>query len=164
MADELDIPTSAGSSPNIFKRIGRVFKSPEDILFAVQIGLFIFRLPTAMQKQDLPSLLKKFQHATGPRFVDLDAGVARIVRLRQPWFRLPPLSARNTCYVRALTLFRFLNIRNKDIKMHFGVEPPRTPGGHTRGHAWVTADGKMLEAPDPVVAGRVKEIYVYPQP
>jgi hypothetical protein len=31
-----------------------------------------------------------------------------------------------------------------------------------RGHAWVTLGGELLEAPAPVMAGRVSELYVYP--
>ncbi len=149
-------------SRGLFRRIRSVFKTPEDIWLACRIGFFIFWLPHAMQKSDLPSLLKKIRSARSPAMNDLAEGVARIVRLRQPWFRLFALRARNTCYVRALTLYRFLDIPGSDMKIHLGVEPPRIPGEHTRGHAWVTVGGRMLEPPDPVLAGRVKELYVYP--
>ena len=164
MAEEINNTLQTEAPIGLFRRLSRMFKTPGDILLTIRIGLFVFRLPRATQKSDLPSLLKKFRQASGPLAVDLDTGVARIARLRQPWFRLPYLGTRNTCYVRALTLYRFLNIPGSSIKIHFGVEPPRIPGEHTRGHAWVTANGKMLEPPDPVVSGRVKELYVYPQP
>jgi len=164
MAEGINNISQTEGPIGFFRRLSRMFKTPGDILLTFRIGLFIYRLPGAMQKSDLPSLLKKFRQASGPWVVDLDTGVARIARLRQPWFRLPFLGTRNTCYVRALTLYRFLHAPDSSIKIHFGVEPPRIPGERTRGHAWVTANGKMLEPPDPVVSGRVKELYVYPQP
>lgn len=45
---------------------------------------------------------------------------------------------------------------------HFGVEPGADANDRIRGHAWVTLDGELLEAPEPVLAGRVRELYVYP--
>lgn len=150
------------SPKGIVARLRKVFNHPGDVLFAFHIGLFLFRIPGVMQKQSLPDLLKKLRYARGPETIDPDVGVARIARLRQPWFRIPQLSSRNTCYVRALTLYRFLNIPGSSIRIHFGVEPSRVPGEHTRGHAWVTVDGRMMEPPNPVLAGCVKELYAYP--
>lgn len=45
---------------------------------------------------------------------------------------------------------------------HFGVEPGADANDRIHGHAWVTLDGELLEAPEPVLAGRVRELYVYP--
>jgi len=146
----------------LFHRIGRVLKSPGDILLIFCIGLFIWTLPRAMQKSGLPDFLERIRHARRPKAADLAAGVERIARLRQPWFRIPPLTSRNTCYTRAITLYRFLCVSEGNLKIHFGLEPSRTPGDHPHGHAWVTADGEILEPPDPVVAGLVRELYVYP--
>jgi len=147
----------------LFCRIGRVLKSPGDIPLIFRIGLFIWALPRAMEKSGLPDFLERIRHARRPKAVDLAAGMERIARLRQPWFRIPPLASRNTCYTRAITLYRFLCVSDGNLKIHFGLEPSRTPGDHTHGHAWVTVDGKILEPPDPLVAGHVKELYVYPQ-
>lgn len=144
------------------QRFGRVFKTPGDIFFIFWIGFFIWRLPQAMQKEDLPGFLERIRQAHRPSAINLPASVDRIVRLRQPWFSLPRLSARNTCYTRAITLYRFLHSPEMKSKIHFGVEPARKPGDSTHGHAWVTVNGQMLEPPDPVVAGRVKELYVFP--
>ena len=149
-------------SKNFPRRIGRIVQSPADIALMLRIGLFILLLPNAMRNSDLPGLFKKMHRIPGPSTQDLDSAVARIARLRQPWFRLPFFKARNTCYTRALTLYRFLNLPAINKRIHIGVEPPRAPGERTRGHAWVTVDRRLLEPPDPVVAGRVKELYAYP--
>jgi len=140
-------------------RFRRVFKSPGDVPLILRIGLFILTLPKAMEKSDLPDFLEHLRQAPRPKADNLAASVERIVRLRQPWFRLPILSARNTCYSRAITLYRFVHIPEGKLKIHFGVEPARNPDDNAHGHAWVTANDKMLEPLNPVVAGRVKELY-----
>jgi hypothetical protein len=48
------------------------------------------------------------------------------------------------------------------MRIHFGVEPGVSATDRLRGHAWVTVDGALLEAPEPVLAGRVRELYAYP--
>ncbi len=155
-------PKQKSDYPGLLNRVGRVFKSPGDLTLIFRIGFFIWALPRTMQKSGLPKFLERIQDARRPHALDLADGVERIARLRQPWFRLPALAPRNTCYTRAITLYRFLSVPNSSLKIHFGVEPSRNPGDPMHGHAWVTADGNMLEPPDPVLAGRVKELYVYP--
>lgn len=146
----------------ILHRLGKVFKSPGDIPLVFHIGYFLWTLPRDLERSVLPGFLQNIRSAPRPKADDLKSGVERIARLRQSWFRLPPLAARNTCYTRALTLFRFLDVPEGCMRIHFGVEPPRTPRGHPHGHAWVTANDEILEPPEPVVAGHVKELYVYP--
>lgn len=145
-----------------FQRLLGIFKTPADIALFFRIGLFIWLLPWAMKKSDLPRFLKKLRDAPRSMAADPASGVARVARLRAPWFKLRPLAARNTCYIRAITLYRYMGVSGERIRIHFGIEPAHTPGGPPRGHAWVTASGRILEPPDPVIAGRVKDIYVFP--
>jgi hypothetical protein len=60
---------------------------------------------------------------------------------------VPGLRSRDTCYVRALTLYRFLDPGTHDVQLRVGVEWHDRPGGVLRGHAWVTLDGQVLEGP-----------------
>lgn len=145
-----------------FQRLLGLFKTPGDIPLFFRIGLFIWLLPRAMKKSDLPDFLRKLRDAPRPMAADPSSGVARVARLRAPWFKLRPLAARNTCYTRAITLYRYVGVSGGRLRIHFGIEPANTPGGPPRGHAWVTASGRILEPPDPVIAGRVKDIYVFP--
>ena len=66
------------------------------------------------------------------------------------------------CYLRALTVFRFLDPGAAEMRIHFGVEPGAAGSARLRGHAWITVSGGIVEAPEEVLAGRVKEIYCYP--
>jgi hypothetical protein len=60
---------------------------------------------------------------------------------------VPGLRSRDTCYVRALTLYRFLDPGTHDVQLRVGVEWHDRPGGVLRGHASVTLDGAVLEVP-----------------
>ncbi len=66
------------------------------------------------------------------------------------------------CYVRALTLYRFLDPGAALLRIHFGVEPGVDAADRLRGHAWISVGGDIFETPDPVRAGRVREIYGHP--
>jgi hypothetical protein len=68
------------------------------------------------------------------------------------------LRARDTCYLRAFTLYRFLEAGEAPVGIHFGIERPRQGGDRLRGHAWVTVDGQLLEGPEAVAAGAITEI------
>jgi len=142
---------------------GRTFRQPSDVLLCLRIGCFLCALPYRLERSPLPDILRQVAAGRRRAAVDpVDAGVERIARLRQAWLNLPMLAARNTCYVRAITLFRFLDGGGK-LCIHIGVEPGVAPDDRLRGHAWVTHRGRLLEPPEPVLAGRVKELYVYSQ-
>lgn len=143
----------------LLQRLRRTFRSPSDIVLAAQLGWFLFTLPRRMARCSLPELLVQFERS--PRL--LGVSLERVVRLRGLWLaRVFP--SRNTCYMRALCVYRFLTRHEgRALRIHFGVEPGVDPGDRLRGHAWLTLDGGLLESPESVVEGRVKEIYAYPQ-
>ena len=144
--------------------LGRTFKQPSDVLLCLRIGYFLCALPRRLERVPLPEILRRLGGARRARTWadDLDAGVERVARLRQAWLNLSALAARNTCYVRAITLFRFLD-GGGHLRIHLGVEQGVSADDRLRGHAWVTHHGRLLEPPEPVLAGRVKELYVYAQ-
>jgi len=120
------------------------------------------RLPRRLDRQPLDRLLSEL--ASRPRDIspDVQSDARRISRLRQAWLASPLFRARNTCYVRALTMFRFLADDGRSMRIHFGVEPGTDPGDRVRGHAWVTVGDDVLEAPQPLLSGRVSELYAFP--
>jgi hypothetical protein len=132
-------------------------------VLCLRIGHFVWRLPRLLDVRPLPEVLAAIRQPPGRSAEDVDRQVARVGRLRQAWLNLPPLAARNTCYVRAITLYRFLGAGGGALRIHFGVEPGVSADDRVRGHAWVTHGGELLEPPEPVVAGRVREIYAYPE-
>jgi hypothetical protein len=129
---------------------------PADVGFALRIGWFIWRCPGDIERTDVTAYLASLQTAPRPQATDVFTSRTRIVRLRDAWLRLPRLRRRNTCYVRAFTLYRFVDAGTRDVRIHFGVEPDRSD--RLRGHAWVTVDGEMLEGPPEVTTGSIVEV------
>jgi hypothetical protein len=118
------------------------------------VGHFLLRAPARLARTELPTFLARL--AAQPRD---GADFNRIARLSRRWLRLSPLRSRDTCYLRSLVLFRFVDPRGGDMCVHFGVDEPRAGGGRLHGHAWVSLDGRPLNAPATLAEGRLKEIY-----
>ncbi len=53
----------------------------------------------------------------------------------------------NTCYIRAMTLYRYLDTESERLRLHLGVERRDDPAERLRGHAWVSLDGTIWRAP-----------------
>jgi transglutaminase superfamily protein len=128
-------------------RLAHTVTAASDVPWLIRIGWFVLRLPDDVERSHLEEFLTKIEQAPRPKASDARAGTERIARLRQPWLRLPGLRSRETCYVRALTLYRFLDPGAHDLQLRVGVEWHDRPGGVLRGHAWVTLDGAVLEGP-----------------
>lgn len=118
------------------------------------VGHFILRAPARMSRSELPAFLARV--AAPPR---AGADAARITRLTRRWLRLPSLRSRDTCYLRSLVLFRFLDSNGADLCLHFGVDEPRETDDRLHGHAWVSLNGIPLNPPDSLAEGRLREIY-----
>ncbi len=143
-----------------FQRLSIFVKEPSDLIAALHIGAFIARAPKILRRNDLRTTLRGLRHpgravVKSPRFSH-----ERIVRLRDLCLLIPFLADRNTCYVRALTLYRFLDARDDEVGVHFGIEHRERSTERLRGHAWVTLHGKLLEGPEPVQLGRIREINI----
>ena len=144
--------TAAGA----YRRIRWACTHPSDVVLAGRIGWFIWRCPGDIERTDVIAFLAALRAGRRPRAADVFASRTRIVRLRDAWLRLPRLRRRNTCYVRAFTLYRFVDAGERDVRIHFGVEPGRSDRLH--GHAWVTVDGELLEGPPEVTDGSIVEV------
>ena len=154
------LPTLSGI-PRFFRLLANTIRSPDDIPQIFIVGYFIWTISGKLHGRDLPSLLSSLRLGARIPARDPYSSAERIYRLRTPWLWLPIMSAKNTCYVRAMTLYRFLDPGSSDLKIHFGVEPGVTPEDRLRGHAWVTLDGEVIE--ELTILGRpVREIYVHP--
>lgn len=128
-------------------RLGRTVRTATDVPWMLRIGWFVLRLPSDVERNHLAGFLTRLEHAPRPAARDPWLGAERIRRLRQPWLRLPGLRSRDTCYVRALTMYRFLDRGAHEVQLRVGVEWFDHPGGVLRGHAWVEMDGSVLEGP-----------------
>jgi hypothetical protein len=149
---------SGWAKKGILRGLGNTFKEPGDAALALRIGIFVARMPKRLAKQPLDQMLREIDQKKRDEAMNV-ADESRIVRLRQAWLASPMFRERNTCYLRAFTLYRFLNAGNNHLAFHVGVEPGVDPADRLHGHAWVTIDGRILEAPEPVLAGRVRELF-----
>jgi len=145
----------------LWRRLGEVFRAPEDFRLSLQLAHFIWRVPDWVERQRLPALLEKLHAAPRPAAADLRSSIERIDRLSRPWFATL-FRAHNTCYVRSLMFCRFADARGQVLRIHFVVEPRREAGDRLRGHAWVSAGAELYEAPKPEILARAKRIYTYP--
>ena len=118
------------------------------------VGHFILRAPARMARMELPVFLARL--AAQPRD---GSDFSRVDRLTRRWLRLPVLRSRDTCYLRSLVLFRFVEANGSALCLHFGVDEPRDTDARLHGHAWVSLDGQALNPPGTLVEGRLKEIY-----
>jgi len=118
------------------------------------VGHFIVRFPRRMARMDLPVFLSRI--AAEPRG---DADLKRVSKIYRRWLRQPGFRAYNTCYVRSLLLFRFVNPQGRDLCLHFGVDEPTATDTRPHGHAWVSLDGVPWNAPGSMAEGRLREIY-----
>src|SRR5574342_27067 len=144
------------------RRLGRIVRRPGDVVLALRIGYFLLTVPGALERTALPSLLERLRTSGRPRARDVPAGVERIKRLRQAWLRLPIFRGRDTCYTRALSVYRFLDAGDRELRIHFGIEPGAHPADRLRGHAWVMVNEELVEGLDLPQQRHVREIYRHP--
>jgi len=146
----------------ILQRGRNLIHQPGDVVLTLRIAYFLAIVPRDLDQTNLPTFLSRVCSLPRPRAADLRSGVARIARLRQPWLNLSVFGGWNTCYMRALTLYRFLDTGDAPMRIHFGVDRNTEAGFRLSGHAWITVGNDTFEAPEPVVQGRVREIYRHP--
>jgi hypothetical protein len=146
-----------------WRRWTAVVQRPEDLRFALQLGWFLWRAPAGMQASHLAELLDQTARLPRPAALSPQASLERIERLSRPWLRLPWLRASNTCYLRALLLYRFLDPGDLPMQIVYAVEPDRTPGARLRGHAWVSVGDQPLGLADATIPARSRPLYVHPQ-
>lgn len=133
-------------------------RHPRDVPLALRVGWFLFRAPAELEGHDLRAFLDRLRDAPRPRATDVCQGMQRVVRVRRAWLSLPVLRRRDTCYLRALILYRFLDGGGRQVALHLGIEPPRVSDQRLHGHAWVTVDDELLEGPPNADLARVVEV------
>jgi hypothetical protein len=142
----------------IARAISEAVRSPADALLLMQIAVFIARLPDSVRRSNVGVFFARLESAPRPRSATIEESYTRIARLRSACLSLPRLWRRDTCYIRAFTLLRFLDPGTHRLRVHFGVEQPLVDGDRLRGHAWVSVNERPFEAPEAVYHGRVREL------
>ena len=140
------------------QRTIRIIRRPADMSLAVAIGYFMWRVPAHLHDAHLADFLATLRAQPRPAAADAGASRERILRLQRLWLRLPFFRSRDNCYVRALTLYRFLDAGDRRVSIHFGIEQKADPRERLRGHAWVCVDGVFFEGPPEMRDGTVREV------
>ena len=138
--------------------IARALRSPADAWLLIRMGLFIAWLPANVRRSNVVGFFRELETAPRPKAQTIELSYNRVARLREACLSMPRLWRRNTCYIRAYTLLRFLDPGEHRVRVHFGVEQPQSKAERLRGHAWVSVDGLPFEAPEAVFQGRIHEV------
>jgi hypothetical protein len=141
------------------QRVRRIFHEPSDPAFALAICWFMWRAPGMLQRRHLHTFLRELRQQPRPHAAGATQSLERIQRLRQLCLRLPFMRSRDNCYVRALTLYRFLEAGADAVGIHFGIEG-KERAERLRGHAWVSLNGEIFEGPPGVIIEQVREVPV----
>lgn len=56
--------------------------------------------------------------------------------------RFPPLVRYGKCFLRSLTLFKFLRRQGWPVSIYFGVRKTEDGGGDITGHSWLVLEGE----------------------
>lgn len=141
-----------------WQRARTIIRRPSDVWLATRIGWFMWRAPALLRQRNLRTFLIDLRKLPRPAALDASTSRERILRLRALCLRLPMLRSRDNCYIRALTLYRFLETGDHAVTIHFGIEEPADPRERLRGHAWVSVDGQFFEGPPEVLNARIRTV------
>ena len=139
-----------------------IARTPSDLVLALRIAAFVRHLPAELASRDVRSFLAELRgrrHARTRADLDPYAQAARIRRIASAVLSLPRFWQQDTCYVRALVIYRFLDARGHELTLHLGIEQ-RGPERALHGHAWLTLDNALLEAPPGVLLSNLRKVAV----
>ncbi len=149
----VEAPAPKWTPRGLMQRFREVVREPGDLRLCVHIAAFIHRAPSLLAASDLRSFVERLRLQPVPR-----AEYERIKRIRTFLLGRRIFARANTCYVRALTLYRYLDAPDASLGFHIGIERRDRASDRLHGHAWVTIQGRMLEGPPAALQGRVREI------
>ena len=135
--------------------IRNLIRRPGDIALLLRVGWFIARAPKMVETYAVRDLLAALRAMPGKC-----SDPQRIARMRTYWLCRPQFRTYDTCYIRALTLYRFLDTGGEPIGLHLGIEHRENREQRLHGHAWVSLGDRILEGPPAALEGRIREIHV----
>jgi glycosyltransferase involved in cell wall biosynthesis len=143
----------------IARRVRDLVREPGEIVLAMRIGYFLWRAPYALARthvhEYLSALERERRRKRDPR--PLERQLALIERTRRLWLRMPFFRNRDSCYLRSLTLYRFLDVGEEPMHLHFAVEERDDARERRRAHVWISVAGKTYEGP-PQTTARLREV------
>ncbi len=131
-------------------------RRPQYIPLFCAIGWFLLRVPHMLGRGNMRAFVRQLRSRSYPR------GTHEAINAIAAFWLIHFFPDRNTCYGRALTLYRFLDARDGDVRLHMGIEPKRSENDRLRGHAWVSLRGAIVEGPREAYEGNLREIVLEP--
>lgn len=135
--------------------IRNLIRRPDDIVLLLRVGIFVARAPKLVEQYAVRDLLSTLRGMRGKC-----ADPQRIMRMRTYWLCRARYRSHDTCYIRALTLYRFLETNGEPIGLHLGIEHREDRDARLHGHAWVSLGDRILEGPPAALEGRIREIHL----
>lgn len=122
----------------------------------VSIGWFVFTATTRLREQNVRAFVRGLRAGTRP------LGTQQTVLRMCSYWLWRAFRGSDTCYMRSITLYRFLDVPSERLRLHMGIEHRTDPAERLRSHAWVTLDGEVIYGPPVAFEGRVREIAFEP--
>lgn len=108
----------------------------------------IVLLPGQIRRKSLPDLLRDIDPGVGPGPGN-EAVMQRTVKSIDLLLSFRPLLRYGKCFLRSLTLFKFLRRQGWPVAIYFGVRKTEADGSDITGHSWLVLEGEpFLEKPD----------------
>lgn len=119
---------------------------PADVKLFLQILVAILLLPGKIRRNSLPELLQRIDSGVGSGPRD-EAVMVRTVKIVDLLLSYRPLLRYGKCFLRSLTLFRFLRLQGWPVTICFGVRRSEEDESQLTGHSWLALEGQpFLEA------------------
>jgi hypothetical protein len=141
----------------IAARLRDIIREPADAVLAIRIGWFLWRAPHVLGRRHLHAYLRELERRRPRSRLPAEVQIARIERIRQAWLRRSFFRQRDSCYLRSLTLYRFLDVGDEPMHLHFGVEERDDARERRRAHVWISVGTRTYEGP-PTTAGALREV------
>lgn len=121
---------------------------PADVKLFLQILVTILLLPGKIRRKSLPDLLQGIDSGVshGPRD---EAIMVRTVKIVDLLLSYQPLLRYGKCFLRSVTLFKYLRRQGWPVSIYFGVRRTDEDEDQITGHSWlVYEDSPFLETDD----------------
>lgn len=122
-------------------------RHPADVKLFLQILATLLLLPGRIRRMSLPELLAEIDSGVSPVRGD-EAFMLRTVKITDLLLRFRLLLRYGKCFLRSLTLFKFLRRQGWPVEIHFGVRKTGEADGSITGHSWLVLDGERFMEPE----------------
>lgn len=119
----------------------------------------ILLLPGQIRRKSLPELLSDIDSGIGPGPRD-EAVMLRTVKITDLLLDFRPLRRYGRCFLRSLTLFKYLRRQGWPVEIAFGVRRADDGSGTLSGHSWLVLNDSMFL--EKLENGKYHETFHYP--